>query len=76
MSLSEEESNFLIFNFLNLKVATTAVRVYFDKVHPPAGLATELTKSAKTLKGLCFMTKQQLNILYPSLGKFYLCMFL
>ncbi|CAG2188862.1 unnamed protein product [Mytilus edulis] len=66
MSLSEEESNFLRFYFLNLKIATKAVRVYFDYVHPPAGLAGELTKSSVTLKGLRFMTKLQLQILYPS----------
>ncbi|CAC5401431.1 unnamed protein product [Mytilus coruscus] len=45
MSLTVEESNFLRFYFLNLKIASKAVRVYFDSVHPPAGLASELAKS-------------------------------
>ncbi|CAC5425336.1 unnamed protein product [Mytilus coruscus] len=69
MSLTVEESNFLRFYFLNLKVASKAVRVYFDSIHPPVGLASELTKSSVTLKGLRFMTKLQLNILYPSPGQ-------
>ncbi|VDI27413.1 Hypothetical predicted protein [Mytilus galloprovincialis] len=66
MGITEEESNFLKFYFLNLKIASKAVRVYFDSVHPPAGLAGELTKGSVTLKGLRFMTKLQLNILYPN----------
>ncbi|CAC5407993.1 unnamed protein product [Mytilus coruscus] len=66
MSLSVEESNFLRFYYLNLKVASKAVRVYFDSVHPPAGLASELANSSATLKGLRFITKLQLQTLYPS----------
>ncbi|XP_071181172.1 uncharacterized protein [Mytilus edulis] len=69
MGVTEEELNFLRFYFLNLKIASKAVRVYFDYVHPPAGLGAELTKSSVTLKGLRFMTKLQLNILYPSPGQ-------
>ncbi|CAG2229888.1 unnamed protein product [Mytilus edulis] len=69
MGVTEEELNFLRFYFLNLKIASKAVRVYFDYVHPPAGLAGELIKSSVTLKGLRFMTKLQLNILYPSPGQ-------
>ncbi|XP_076108967.1 uncharacterized protein LOC143076956 [Mytilus galloprovincialis] len=69
MSLTEEESNFFRFYFLNLKIATKAAKVYFDYVHHPAGLASELTNSSVTLKGLRFMTKLQLNILYPSPGQ-------
>ncbi|VDI74343.1 Hypothetical predicted protein [Mytilus galloprovincialis] len=69
MSLTEEESNFFRFYFLNLKIASKAVRVYFDYVHPPAGLARELANNSVTLKGLRFMTKLQLNILYPSPGQ-------
>ncbi|CAG2239685.1 unnamed protein product [Mytilus edulis] len=66
MSLTVEESNFLRFYFLNLKYASNALRVYFDSVHPPAGLANDLAKSSATLRGLRFITKQQLHILYPS----------
>ncbi|XP_071180749.1 uncharacterized protein [Mytilus edulis] len=69
MSLKEEELNFLRFYFLNLKIASKAVRVYFDSIHPPAGLATELANSSSTLKRLRFMTKLQLDILYPSPGQ-------
>lgn len=70
MSLTAEESNFLRFYFLNLKITSKAARVYFDSVHPPAGFTSELTKSYVTLKGLRFMTKLQLSILYPNPGKF------
>ncbi|VDI69066.1 Hypothetical predicted protein [Mytilus galloprovincialis] len=66
MSLTVEESNFLRFYFLNLKIASKAIRVYFDSVHPPAGLATELANSKANLTGLKFMTQLQLQILYPS----------
>ncbi|XP_071177408.1 uncharacterized protein [Mytilus edulis] len=66
MSLSEEESFFLRFYYLNLKVATKAVRVYFNSVHPPAGLANELANSSATLKGLRFITSPQMLTLYPS----------
>ncbi|XP_071180433.1 uncharacterized protein [Mytilus edulis] len=68
--LSEEESNFLRFYYLNLKIASKAVRVYFDSVHPPSGLAAELgkTSTSVTLKGLRFITKPQLQKLYPSTG--------
>ncbi|CAG2199256.1 unnamed protein product [Mytilus edulis] len=69
MSLPGEESNFLRFYFLNLKVASKAVRVYFDSVHPPGGLAGELSSISTTLKRLRFITKQQLNTLYPSPDK-------
>ncbi|XP_076109011.1 uncharacterized protein LOC143077005 [Mytilus galloprovincialis] len=69
MSLKEEELNFLRFYFLNLKIASKAVRVYFDSVHPAVGLATELANSSVTLKRLRFMTKLQLSILYPSPGQ-------
>ena len=69
--LSEEESNFLRFYYLNLKIASKAVRVYFDSVHPPSGLAAELgkTSTSVTLKGLRFITKPQLQKLYPSTGR-------
>ncbi|XP_071177960.1 transport and Golgi organization protein 1 homolog [Mytilus edulis] len=66
MSLTVEESNFLKFYFLNLKIATKAVRVYFDYVHPAAGLATELANSKAKLTGLRFITQLQQQILYPS----------
>ncbi|VDI49786.1 Hypothetical predicted protein [Mytilus galloprovincialis] len=66
MSLSKEESNFLRFYFLNLKFATQAVRVHFDSIHPPSGLANELATSNVRLKGLRFITKSQLQILYPN----------
>ncbi|VDI51632.1 Hypothetical predicted protein [Mytilus galloprovincialis] len=68
--LSIEESNFLRFYYLNLKVASKAVRIYFDFVHPPSGLAGELGKASTsvTLNGLRFITKLQLQTLYPSTG--------
>lgn len=66
MSILEEESNFLRFYFLNLKIVSRAVRVYFDSVHSPPGLASELANSYGTLKGLRFITKSQLQKLYPS----------
>ncbi|XP_063448810.1 uncharacterized protein LOC134728217 isoform X1 [Mytilus trossulus] len=68
--LSEEESNFLRFYYLNLTIASKAVRVYFDFVHPPSGLAGELGKTSTSvnLKGLRFITKLQLQKLYPSTG--------
>lgn len=69
MSLTVEESNFLRFYFLNLKIASKAVRAYFDLVHPPAGLANELANSSATLRGLRFISQLQLKILYPSPGK-------
>ncbi|CAG2243263.1 unnamed protein product [Mytilus edulis] len=65
MSLPGEESNFLRFYFLNLKVASKAVRVYFDSVHPPGGLAGELSSISTTLKRLRFITKQQLKYIIP-----------
>ncbi|VDI33179.1 Hypothetical predicted protein [Mytilus galloprovincialis] len=66
--LSEEESNFIRFYYLNLNIASKAVRVYFDSVHPPSGLAGELgkTSTSVTLKGLRFITKLQLQTLYRS----------
>ncbi|XP_076108998.1 uncharacterized protein LOC143076993 [Mytilus galloprovincialis] len=66
MSPTVEESNFFRFYFLNLKIATKAVRVYFDSVHPAAGLATELANSKAKLTGLRFITQLQQQILYPS----------
>ncbi|XP_071155165.1 uncharacterized protein [Mytilus edulis] len=66
MNISEEESNFHSFHYLNLKVVSKAVRVYFDSVHPPEGLASELANNSATLKTLRSMTKLQFNILYPS----------
>ncbi|XP_076089044.1 uncharacterized protein LOC143059435 [Mytilus galloprovincialis] len=69
MSLSAEESNFLRFYFLNLKIASKAVRTYFDSVHPPSGLASELANCSVTLKRLRFITNSQLKILYPSTAR-------
>ncbi|CAG2237748.1 unnamed protein product [Mytilus edulis] len=66
MSLTVEESNFLRFYFLNLKIASKAVRIYFDSLHPPSGLASELANSKAKLTGLRFITQLQLQILYPS----------
>lgn len=74
MSLSEEESNFLRFYFLNVKVASKAARVYFDSVHQPAGLANELAKNSATLKKHRFISKIQLKTLYPSPGKLECCL--
>lgn len=69
MGLTKEESNFLRFYYLNLTVATKAVRVYFDSVHPPVVLAGELGIISANLKRLRFITKQQIQTLYPSSGK-------
>jgi hypothetical protein len=40
-TLTEEESNFLRFLNLILKIAPEAVRAYFDAVHPPATLQND-----------------------------------
>lgn len=66
MSLSNEETNFLRFYFLNLKIASKAARVYFDSVHPAPRLAKELANNTVTLKRLRFITNVQLQTLYPS----------
>ncbi|CAC5425344.1 unnamed protein product [Mytilus coruscus] len=65
MSLTVEESNFLRFYFLNLKITPKAVRVYFDSIYPPAGLARELKNNETNLKRLWFITSPQRKILDP-----------
>lgn len=71
MSLTLEESNFLRFYYLNLKVATKAVRVYFDHIHRQGRLVWKLKKNETHLKSLDnLITSHQINILYPSSGKF------
>ncbi|XP_062605994.1 ankyrin repeat domain-containing protein 50-like [Saccostrea cucullata] len=50
--VSPEETNFLRFVNLVLKRAPKAVRVYFDTVHPPCNLATDLASERPTLTNL------------------------
>ena len=48
-TLTEEESNFLRFINLILKIAPEAVRAYFDTLHPPATLQNDLALNQHTL---------------------------
>ncbi|XP_076106331.1 uncharacterized protein LOC143074995 isoform X2 [Mytilus galloprovincialis] len=69
MSLTVEESNFLRFYYLNLKVATKAVRVYFDHIHRQGRLEWKLKENETHLKSLDnLITSHQINIVYPSSG--------
>ena len=69
-TLTEEESNFLRFINLLLKIAPEAVRAYFDVLHPPATLQNELALNRHTLeqiKGIVIYNHQW-NDLYPGTG--------
>ena len=69
-TLTEEESNFLRFINLLLKIAPEAVRAYFDTVHTPATLQNDLVSNHHTLsqiKGKVIKTHQW-NILYTGTG--------
>ena len=66
-TLTEEESNFLRFLNLILKIAPEAVRAYFDAVHPPATLQNDLALNQHTLSQIRgnVIKNNQWNILYP-----------
>ena len=65
-TLTEEESNFLRFLNLLLKIAPEAVRAYFDALHPPATLQNGLALNRQRLSQIRgkVITTQQWNILY------------
>lgn len=74
--VTKEEDNFLRVVYLN-KVATTALRRYFDNVHPnllsdlssPTNISI-LSNLYKPLRGQKrVLNPEQWNILYPSSGK-------
>ena len=69
-TLTEEESNFLRFIHLLLKIAPEAVRAYFDVLHPPATLQNDLASDQHTLEQIRenVITHHQWNILYPGTG--------
>ena len=69
-TLTEEESNFLRFLNLILRIATEAVRAYFDAVHPPATLQNDLASNHHTLSQIRgrVIKKHQWNILYSGTG--------
>lgn len=76
--VTKEEDNFLRVVYLNYQVGTTALRRYFDNVHPnlssdlssPTNKAilSNLYKPPRGQKRVLY--QQQWDILYPSTGKF------
>jgi hypothetical protein len=69
-TLTEEESNFLRFLNLILKIAPEAVRAYFDAVHSPATLQNDLASNYHKLSQIRgnVLKINQWNILYPGTG--------
>lgn len=75
--VTQEEDNFLRVVHLNYRVGTTALRRYFDNVHPnlPTDLSSPTNESIlsnlfKPPRGQKRVLYQdQWNILYPSSGK-------
>ena len=69
-TLTEEESNFLRFLNLTLRIATEAVRAYFDTLHTPATLQNDLTLNHRTLSKIRgrVIKNHHWDILYPGTG--------
>jgi len=69
-TLTEEESNFLRFINLILKIAPEAVRAYFDVLHPPATFQNDLALNRHTLAQIRgnVIQNHQWNVLYPGTG--------
>ena len=66
-TLTEEESNFLLFINLTLRIATEAVRAYFDTLHTPATLQNDLALNQPTLSQIKgrVIQKHHWDVLYP-----------
>ncbi|XP_052081616.1 uncharacterized protein LOC127719499 isoform X2 [Mytilus californianus] len=70
-SLPEEETNFLRFANLLIRISPKAVRVVFDKYFQPCGLNVVLNQSKEkleTLKKKKILNKSQMDLLYPIKG--------
>jgi len=69
-TLTEEESNFLRFLNLILKITPEAVRAHFDTVHPPATLQNDLASNRPRLSQIRgnVIKNHQWKILYPGTG--------
>ncbi|XP_071174347.1 uncharacterized protein [Mytilus edulis] len=70
-SLTEEETNFLRFANLLIRISPKAVRMVFDKYFQPCGLNVVLNQSKgklESLKHKKVLNKSQIDILYPSQG--------
>jgi hypothetical protein len=67
-SLSKEENNFFRFYFLCQKIATKAVRQYFDSNVPGHTLESFLKQNKSNLTSRC--TKEQVAKMFP--GEFFL----
>ncbi|XP_052081640.1 uncharacterized protein LOC127719516 isoform X2 [Mytilus californianus] len=70
-SLTEEETNFLRFANLLIRISPKAVRVVFDKYFQPCGLNVVLTQSKGKLESLNkkkILNKSQMELLYPLKG--------
>lgn len=71
-SLTEEETNFLRFANLLIRISPKAVRVVFDKYFQPCGLNVVLNQSKGKLQFLNqrkILNKSHMDLLYPSQGK-------
>ena len=66
-TLTEEESNFLRFINLILKIAPEAVRAYFDTLHTPATLQNDLALNQHKLSQIKgrVIKKHHWDVLYP-----------
>lgn len=77
-NITKVEDNFLRMVYLNYRVGTTALRRYFDNVHPnlPLDLSSPTNKSIlsnlyKTSRGQRrILYQEQWDILYPPSGIF------
>ena len=70
--VSEEESNFLRFANLVIRISPRAVRGVFNKYFPPCGLKTVLNQRKQKIMELHknrIINKSQMDILYPAQGK-------
>lgn len=70
--LTEDETNFLRFVNLLIRIAPKAVRVVFDKYFQPCGLSVVLNQSKGKMEYLNqrkILNKSQMELLYPLQGK-------
>ena len=69
--LTTEKRNFFILTRLVIAGATALLRSILDVIHPPNTLSTVLSSSAvKTKLKRPYLTKPQVDILYPSPGTY------
>lgn len=70
-SLTDEETNFLRFANLLIRIAPKSVRNLFDKYFTPGGLSVVLNQSKGQLESLNkkkILNKSQMDLLYPPHG--------